>query len=190
MGILYSYLFVLIIIGFAMILEKKQLLSDEGSRKFIHIGVGNYMLIAPFVFDNMVYALIPPFTFIILNYLSFRFDIIKAMEREEKNSNNLGTVYYAVSLFVVVLLDYLLFNEFRLSILPILIMTYGDGFSAIIGKHFNSKVLFAGKTLIGLLTMFVISLIISLELISKMVSLGGKLNTFAICSLVEFSAPS
>jgi phytol kinase len=48
--------------------------------------------------------------------------------------------------------------------LAILAMGYGDGFSAITGRYIKSKVLFHKKTLAGLLTVFIFTLIIGLIL--------------------------
>lgn len=166
MGLLYSYLFVFAIIGISELLHRFHILSDEGSRKFIHVGVGNWIVVAPFVFDNLMLVLIPPITFIVLNYLSFRYDIVQSMERENKSIRDLGTVYYAFSYFLVIAIDVVVFNEILLSIVPILIMAYGDGFSAVIGQRFTSKILIGNKTVYGTITMFVASLIVGFLFVS------------------------
>ncbi len=178
MALVYSYAFVFAIIGLSTLLLKLGWLSDEGSRKFIHIGVGNWMIFAALLFDNLLLALIPPLTFVILNYLSYRFDLVKAMERKDKSSSDLGTVYYAISLFVVVLLDYVLFGTWQLSVVPILIMAYGDGLSAVIGQRFPSAKIFQNKTVFGTLTMFIASFVIAVL----------YLNTWWVIALVAVAA--
>ncbi|WP_406242727.1 hypothetical protein ACF3M2_01860 [Tissierella carlieri] len=45
-GILVSIIFVFLIIGAASLMKKLNILSNEGSRKFIHIGVSNWWIIA------------------------------------------------------------------------------------------------------------------------------------------------
>lgn len=160
MALLYSYLFVFGIIGLSTLLLKTGLLGEEGSRKLIHIGVGNWIVLAYFLFDNLLIALIGPATFVVLNYLSYRFHWISAMERTNEEQESLGTVFYAISLFFVVLADYLLFGAWQVSLLPILILAYGDGCSALVGMNVSSITLVHNKTLAGAITMFVISLIL------------------------------
>ena len=186
MALVYSYVFVFAIIGLSALLLKLGWLKDEGSRKFIHVGVGNWIIVAYVVFDQLWLALIPPFTFIILNYISYRFDLVKAMEREDKSSSDLGTVYYAISLFMVVLMDYLFFNDWMFSMIPILIMAYGDGLSAIIGMRFESAKVFQNKSVYGTLTMFVVSLIIGFVLLN---SLWIVVLVAATAALVELYSP-
>ena len=186
MAILYSYLFVFGMIGLATLLTKVGLLNNEGGRKFIHIAVGNWMIVAALLFDDMILALIPPFTFIIINYLSYRFHWFKAMERTDSSTKDLGTVYYAISLFVVVLADYRLFDDWTFSVLPILVLAYGDGLSAIVGTSLSSRKLVGNKTLYGTLTMFVVSLIVAYVMISN---LWIVLLIGVAASLIELFSP-
>ena len=87
---------------------------------------------------NKRYTLCPytPVIFVVLNYYSNRKDLIKSMERE--GDSNLGTVYFPISLIVLILLTWdggLLGggNLKYLGAVGSLIMGYGDGFAAIIG---------------------------------------------------------
>ena len=80
-GILISYTFVFVIIGIATFFRSKNLLSTEGSRKFIHIGLANWWILAMFLFRSNIAAAIGPFTFVILNYLSYKNRWFSAMER-------------------------------------------------------------------------------------------------------------
>lgn len=186
MIVVYSYLFVFGVIGISALLNKFGVLSDEGSRKLIHIGVGNWIIVAYFYFDNPFWAVFPPFTFIIFNYISYRFNLIQAMERKEKSRNDLGTVYYAVSLFVVVLADFVLFDQVKLSVLPMLVMAYGDGFGAVIGSRFSSKKLYQNKTIFGSATMFVATVLISVILGFSML---GIIIISVVATVVELFSP-
>jgi len=140
-------------------------LNDEGARKFIHIGVANWWLLAMVVFAGEPFwmAAIPPATFIVLNYLSYRYHLVRAMERETKTTGDLGTVYYAISLFIIAFFAFY-FDITRIGALAILIMGYGDGFAAIVGKAVNSTLLRPGKTVAGTVTMVTVSLIIGVVL--------------------------
>ena len=157
-ALIISFLFVFLIIILGTILEKKKIVSKEGSRKFVHISVANWWFIYMFMFNNILYALIPPITFIILNIFSYKYKIIDSMERD--NSDSLGTIYYPISLLFLVIISYLIKDKI-ISGIGILILGYGDGLAALVGKKYNKIKLLNNKTLFGTLTMFIISTIIS-----------------------------
>ena len=76
LGIIVSYLYIgLVIIG-AKIFEKR---GKEASRKFIHIMLGNWWIIAMYFFTNIWFAIFVPATFVVINYLSYKKDIIKCL---------------------------------------------------------------------------------------------------------------
>lgn len=160
LGIILSYAFVALIIVIAKLFEKS---GKEASRKFIHIMLSNWWFIAMYFFDNVIWASIVPFTFIIINYISYKKNIISVMERNEKEKDGLGTVYYAISLFLIAIITFGIINKPVVGLCSILIMGYGDGFAAIVGKKIKSKSYKIGnstKTVAGSSTMFLISFII------------------------------
>lgn len=165
--VLLGFGFVFLVIGLSMVLEKSNLLSDEGARKMIHIGVSNWFILAVLLFENTYLAMIAPVTFIVLNYLSYRFNLISAMERDTQSVNDLGTVYYAISLSIVTFFAFE-YDFLNAGLYAILTMGYGDGLSAIFGKRFKSKKLYHNKSLIGSLTFFIVTLIIGLILFSSL----------------------
>lgn len=182
-GILVSYLYIAIIIVLARFFEK---LGKEASRKFIHIMLGNWWIIAMYFFNNVWAAAFVPATFVIINYLSYKKDLIKVMERDEESKDGLGTVYYALSLFILSIITFGVLKKPDLGLVPILVMAYGDGLAAVIGKNIKSKKYNIGKTqksIAGSLTMFIVSLIaVSLYLIY--IGNGLWLVKAAIISLV------
>ncbi|VEU82265.1 diacylglycerol/polyprenol kinase family protein [Acholeplasma hippikon] len=157
LGLVFSFVFVFLMIGLSTILQKKNVLNDEGARKFIHIGVANWWFFVIFMFDNMYYAIIPPIVFILLNYASYKMNLIKSMERNDKG--NLGTVYFPISLLLLVIASFT-FMDPIIAGLGIFILGYGDGFAAVFGKAYGKKKLINGKSIIGTVTMFVASLIV------------------------------
>lgn len=155
LGILISYIYIALVIVGAKIFEKK---GKEVSRKFIHIMLGNWWFIAMFFFTNVWFAIFVPATFVIINYLSYKKNIIKIMERDAQDG--LGTVYYAVTLLILVIVSFGIFKNPLLGLIPNLVMAYGDGFAAIVGKTAKSKRYKLGdskKSFAGSLTMFVIT---------------------------------
>ncbi len=161
-GIVVSFAFVIGILAFTSILVKAGLVKGEGSRKLIHIGVANWWIIAMIFFDNPIYASIVPGVFVIVNYISYKKQLIKAMERDG-SKRDMGTVYYAISLFILTLITF--GSDFHpfIGAIGILVMGYGDGFAAIIGESYGKHSIgFKGskKTLEGSLAMFIFSFIV------------------------------
>lgn len=162
LGIIISFVYIASLMLAAKYFEK---FDKEASRKFIHILLANWWLIAMAFFDNIIYAIIPPIAFTIINFISYKGNVIKVMERDEESQDGLGTVYFAFSLIPLVILSYVVTNNPLIGLVGFFIMTYGDGFASIVGKSFKSKeykVFGSTKTLAGSAVMFVISLIITL----------------------------
>ncbi|WP_350344307.1 hypothetical protein PRVXT_000700 [Proteinivorax tanatarense] len=162
-GLVISVVFIFAIMGMSAILMKHGGLSNEGSRKFIHIGVSHWWIIAMIFFDNIFYATIIPVLFIVFNYLSYRFQFVDSMERDG-GKKDLGTVYYPISLFILMVLSFTGYSELYIGALGVLIMGYGDGFAAVAGKRYGRytfKVMGNTKTVEGCIAMFVFSFAIA-----------------------------
>ncbi|MGN0027734.1 MAG: hypothetical protein ACI33I_12145, partial [Clostridium sp.] len=99
-GIIVSILFIFGIIGISSLLNKLNILANGDSRKFIHVGVATWWIVAMIFFNNNIYASIVPALFVIINYISYKKQIFKAMERDG-SKNDLGTVYFALSLMIL-----------------------------------------------------------------------------------------
>ena len=163
-GLVVSFTYIALVIVCAKLFKKK---DKEISRKFIHIMLGNWWIIAIIFFDNVWFASFWPAVFVIVNYISYKKDLIKVMEREQQDG--FGTVYYALSLLILSIISFGIYKNSALGLIPTLVLAYGDGFAAIVGKHWKSKrykLSDTKKSFAGSLTMFLISLIL----------IGGYLN--------------
>ena len=159
-GIILSYVFVAVIIVAAKFFEKA---GKEASRKFIHIMLCNWWFLAMYFFDNVIYATIAPLSFVVINYISYKKNLISVMERDEEDKDGLGTVYYALSLFILSIFTFGIIKRPEIGLCSILIMGYGDGLAAIIGRSVKSlsyKIGKTKKTIAGSGTMLFISFII------------------------------
>lgn len=161
-GLIVSVVFILIIFVAAKLFEKA---GKEASRKFIHIMLSNWWIIAMIFFDNVFIAALLPALFIVINYASYKMNIIKVMERDEgeENKDSLGTVYYAVSLFILALITFGPLDNPLVGLCGIAVMGYGDGLAAVIGQSIKSPDYRIGqnhKTLAGSLAMFCVTLMI------------------------------
>ncbi len=158
-GIGCSILYIILVFATSKLLEKKE---KEMSRKYIHIMLCNIWFIFMYFFDNFIVAAILPALFVVINSLSYKYDLIKIMEREDKKEG-IGTVYYAISLTILSIVTFY-FKKPILGLAGVLIMGYGDGLAAVIGQNIKSKEykVFGGtKSIAGTITMFAISFIIS-----------------------------
>lgn len=161
LGIIISFVYIGTLMISAKYFEK---FDKEASRKYIHILLSNWWLIAIAFFNNMFWAIIPPIAFVVINFISYKFDVIKVMERDGENKESLGTVYFAFSLIPLVILSFGITNNPMIGMVGFFIMTYGDGFAAIVGKTIKSKqykIFGDTKSIAGSVVMFVMSLIIT-----------------------------
>lgn len=161
-GVIVSIIFIGIIFVAAKLFEKA---GKEASRKFIHIMLSNWWIIAIIFFNNVFFAALLPALFIVINYASYKMDIIKVMERDEEdeNKNSLGTVYYAISLFILSIITFGPLKNPLIGLCGIAVMGYGDGLAAVIGQSIKSpefKIRGNTKSLAGSLTMFFVTLMI------------------------------
>ncbi len=186
-GLVVSYAFVGAILGLAQLIEKTNLLGSEGTRKFIHIAVAHWFLLAIVLFDNAWLASVVPASFIVLNYLSFRFNLVSAMERDEKTPENLGTVYYAISLTIVTYFAFT-YELYAVGAFAILAMGWGDGLAGAIGKRYGRRKIYQAKTFFGTCTMFLTLLVLAFALIQE--AYAYLLIVVAIGTLVELFTPS
>ena len=158
LGLIVSFAYIGLVIASAKIFEKW---GKELSRKYIHIMLGNWWIIAMLFFNNVWFAIIGPAVFVIVNYISYKKDLIKVMERD--NQDGFGTVYYALSLLILSIVSFGILKNPAIGLVPTLVMAYGDGLAAIIGKKTKSKkykLSDTKKSFAGSLTMFIISLIL------------------------------
>jgi len=164
-GLVISYLFVFLIIGIAYILRRSGV-SDKTARKIVHIGVGNWIIFAVFLFKDWYFAIIGPVSFIILNYLSYKKNLFGS-SMELDNERTPGTVYYALSLSILVFFFWFFCNGSLkwLSMLGVLAMTWGDGMASVFGERWGRlsgrfKIGRSEKSYIGSIAMFVFSFIV------------------------------
>lgn len=161
-GIVVSVLFIGIVMLAGKLFEKA---GKEASRKFIHIMLSNWWIIAIVFFDNMWSAALLPAAFVIINYISFKTNLIAVMERDDGDDNkeSLGTVYYAISLLVLALITFGPVKNPLIGLCGIAVMGYGDGLAAVIGQAVQSKkidIFGNTKSVAGCSTMFVVTCMI------------------------------
>ncbi len=173
--LIISLSYILMILSISSFLSKRRNADVEFSRKFVHIFVGNWILFVPF-FSELWAVLLIPFAFIIINALSFKYRWISSIERED---DSLGTVYYAIALFVLSGLGFAL-DRMILPLVGVLTMAYADGLAALVGKTWGKSKPFAfapEKTLLGTLVVMGVSFVIALGVMQCFNRAEGRYDT-------------
>ncbi|BAS58602.1 diacylglycerol/polyprenol kinase family protein [Leptolyngbya sp. GGD] len=107
---------------------------NELVRKVIHIGTGNIILIAWWLNIPMWIIIAASIFFSILTLLSYYFPILPNINSIGRKS--FGTFFYAVSIGVLAAWFWTV-GKPEFAAIGILVMTWGDGFAALIGQRFG-----------------------------------------------------
>lgn len=161
LGLSYGYVFGLL--AAAEWVRKRFGLSGDFTRKAVHIGVGMWSVATLMLFTSWKWGIVPPASFVLINYLSYRYEIFKAIESTERA--NLGTVFFPLSF---ALLLGLLWrpgspqDSGPIAVSGLMAMTWGDALASIIGRRYGTRrYRFFGhaRTMEGTLAMFLASTI-------------------------------
>lgn len=155
--IVYGYLIFWSIL--LLLLKNKLNLKVEYTRKVMHFVTGFTWVIINHYYNGTIHMIIIPISFIIINYLSWKYHLFSIVERQ--NNNHLGSIYYAVAFAISQTIAYFWPSYLMPSGVAMTILTFGDGFSSIIGvlikKH--NPFLIYHKTIFGFLANCFFSLI-------------------------------
>ncbi len=183
LGIVVSLIYIGIIIAIASFCYQKKQFSIEDSRKFVHVGLSNWWLIAMLFFDNWIWACILPCAFIIFNLLNLKYNFIKGIERPKKQKT-LGTVFYCVALTILAVLLFRTEQLKYIGAIAILILGYADGLGGLISEYLGKHEFgFGHKTAEGSFTVFTISFVISYVLFNMLLysDLALEYSFFIAC---------
>jgi phytol kinase len=157
LALLLSFVYVLAVIGAGEGLRRWLRLEAGFTRKFIHIGVGMYSLLAIRLFTDRTWAVIPPLAFVVINALDWRYGVVQAMTSSSRS--NLGTVCFPLAFAAIV---WLLWDRPALVVASLMPLTWGDALAAVIGERYGRhtyRVLGSTRSLEGSLTAYGVSAI-------------------------------
>lgn len=158
LAIVLSFLYVFAVLGVAEGLRRALKLPVEFTRKVVHVAVGMWAFGTVALFSSRWAAMVPPLSFVVLNFISYRRGTFAAMETGEKS--NLGTVYFPLAFAGIIFLFFELSRA--LVVLTLMPMTWGDAFAAIIGRRFGRhryRVFGATRSVEGSAAMFSFALL-------------------------------
>jgi dolichol kinase len=161
-ALIVSYIYAFGLLGLAELICKWRGYSQAFTRKLVHIGAGMWVWGILALFDTWQIGLIPFATFILLNYIFYRFTVFEAMDTSDSTP---GTVYFAISITIL----YALFwrtdgstDWAAIATAGVMAMTWGDALASIIGGRWGSRTYTINdhpRTWEGSLTMFVVSFV-------------------------------
>lgn len=160
MATVWSFAYILAVIGLAFVAYRFFHLGAEGARKFIHILVSLWVFILVNMYDSYAWAMVGPVAFMIINFIAVYGGLASHLGMGNRKRDN-GLIYYPFSLAVMVTLMYKGFLPPYAVIASTLMMGFGDGFAALVGTCWGRHryVSFGGsKSLEGSIAMFVVSL--------------------------------
>ncbi|XTZ10622.1 MAG: diacylglycerol/polyprenol kinase family protein [cyanobacterium endosymbiont of Rhopalodia yunnanensis] len=153
----------------------------ELTRKVVHIGSGNVILIAWWFKLPPWILLVASFIASFIALISYFFPILPSINSVGRKS--LGTFFYAVSIGILTYWFWII-NKPQYTVIGILIMAWGDGMAAIIGKRFGRhpyQILEIKKSWEGSLTMMGVSFLITSIILFFT---GESINIILITSLL------
>ena len=191
LALIISYVYVFAMIGVGEGLRKwlgqakPGTYSTEFTRKVIHISVGMWAFGTVLLFEHWYFAIIPPLSFVVLNYISYRRDIFKAVETGEKG--NLGTIYFPISFAIII---YLFWESPHLLAASLMPMTWGDALAAILGRRYGQRkynVLGSTRSVEGSLAMFFFSWLSTFWALLLLPPLGWQASLLYSLALAVFA---
>ncbi|WP_448526199.1 diacylglycerol/polyprenol kinase family protein [Parathermosynechococcus lividus] len=145
--------------------------AKEWSRKVVHIGAGQVILIAYVLRVPTSWGIIAALIAAGLTLLSYRMPLLESISSVGRQS--WGTFFYAVSIGSLMALFWDKLPE--LAVLGVLIMAWGDGLAALVGINFGHhpfSIAGATKSWEGTIAMFLISSLVAVLSLAPLAPLG------------------
>lgn len=154
-------LFLGAVILLAEMLNRLTHLNSEFTRKVVHIGTGNVILLAWWFHLPAWIGITAAVIAAIIALISYFLPILPSINSVGRQS--LGTFFYAVSIGILIAWFWPLAHP-EYAAIGILVMAWGDGMAAVIGQNFGQhpyKIFGNGKSWEGSATMLGVSFLIT-----------------------------
>ena len=154
-GYLVTYLYAFSLIGIIGVLNKLLKFKEDTARKLIHILLCFTWMLLYHYFWRDWQILIIPISFILINYLSYKFKIFKMIERESGELNHKGTIYFAIAMSLLMGAAFIFPTTIMQSGIAVFCLCFGDGFAALFGRMFKKRIMIRpNKSLQGMIACF------------------------------------
>lgn len=138
-GLILSYLYAFGLLLTVEVVGRRRGWPQYLSRKLVHIGAGMWIWGILGIFDTWTIGIIPFATFIVLNYLFYRYQIFKMMDAADASP---GTVYFAIAITALFALLWRTgggVDRAPVAAAAVMAMTWGDGVASIIGQRWGQR---------------------------------------------------
>lgn len=155
-------------------------LGSEVSRKIVHIGVGNVILLAWWLQVPARVSLSAAVIASIVTLISYWVPLLRSVS--EVGRKSWGTFFYAVSIGALIAYFWPMGMP-HYAVLGVLVMTWGDGLAAIVGQRFGRhpyQVWGMNKSWEGTATMAIASLIVSGTVLGAVYGLSWAIALTAV----------
>jgi phytol kinase len=167
--------------------------DPELVRKVVHIGTGHVLLIAWWLQIPTWLCVAAGVTFSAIALASHHTNILPMLN--DVGRKTYGVFYYALS--ITILVGLLWDHHPQYAVIGVMVMSWGDGMAALIGKRFGKHTfIYMGnkRSLEGSLAMFVTSLIVMLGIFASGHSLSARdigvaIPVAAIAAMLEAFSP-
>ncbi|MGQ9851273.1 MAG: diacylglycerol/polyprenol kinase family protein [Aggregatilineaceae bacterium] len=135
LGASYAYATGLLVL--AEVIRRWRGYPQDFTRKIVHIGAGMWVFGVLALFDTWYIGIIPFASFIVINYILWRYKVLQAMDAPDSSP---GTVYFALSITLLFLAFWRTGSpedKGYIAAAGTMAMTWGDSMAAIIGKRFG-----------------------------------------------------
>lgn len=160
--------------------------SPEISRKIVHIGAGQVILLAWWLMVPAWLGIVASIVFSAVALLSYRLPLLPGINGIGRKS--LGTVFYAISIGCSMVWFWPLYQP-QYAVIGILIMAWGDGLAALVGQRFGThpyQIWGEKKSWEGSLTMFLVSCGVSVAVLLAVQ--GPMLATWIVAAITAVVA--
>ena len=158
---------------------------QEVTRKMVHISVGILLLSTPLLLETALPLLTIAAFFTVFNFIAIKQNLLPGIHIDR---NNYGTVYYALSFFILI---FLFWDGYKIVIIAsMMVMAVGDAMAAIIAKKVRRPHIYHlvhdPKSREGSFSMFLVSvLVILITFLLYPASLGN--HDFSVLQMLVFS---
>jgi dolichol kinase len=160
LGLVASFIYATGLILVAEVIRRRRGYPQEFTRKIVHVGAGMWVLGVLALFENWYIGVIPFASFIVINYIIWRYKILDAVDAPDSTP---GTVYFALSITILFGLLWRTGSPSDYGYIAAagtMAMTWGDALAAIIGKTWGRHTYTVGtstRSWEGSLAMFIAS---------------------------------
>lgn len=175
-----------LILGVAEGLNRIFSVNAEVSRKIVHIGTGNVILLAWWLNIPAWVGIAASVISGIIALISYQTPILPSINSVGRKS--LGTFFYAISIGVLIGYFWTI-KQPQYAALGILIMAWGDGLAAVIGQRWGQhkyQVFGNSKSWEGSLTMLFVSFVVCALIL--LATQGNNQTTWIVCIAVAVVA--